>query len=105
QNNKLGQVSGGASGMEDLKMHALARVIFGRDMPNIQVSWVKLGIRTSQIALCCGANDLGGTMMEDKISIAAGASYGEYMPREKMVETVEAIGRIPVERTTTYQRV
>ncbi|AEG17210.1 5-amino-6-(D-ribitylamino)uracil--L-tyrosine 4-hydroxyphenyl transferase CofH [Methanobacterium paludis] len=105
QNNELGQVSEGASGMEDLKMHALARVILGRDMPNIQVSWVKLGIRTSQIALCCGANDLGGTMMEDKISIAAGASYGEYMPREKMVETVEAIGRIPVERTTTYERV
>ncbi|MCE7699154.1 MAG: 5-amino-6-(D-ribitylamino)uracil--L-tyrosine 4-hydroxyphenyl transferase CofH, partial [Methanobacterium paludis] len=73
QNNKLGQVSGGASGMEDLKMHALARVIFVRYMPNIQVSWVKLGIRTSQIALCCGAHDLGGTMMEDKISIAAGA--------------------------------
>ena len=105
QNNKLGQVSEGASGMDDLKMHALARVIFGRDMPNIQVSWVKLGIRTSQIALCCGANDLGGTMMEDKISIAAGASYGEYMPREKMVETIEAIGRIPVERTTIYERV
>ena len=105
QNNKLGQVSEGASGIDDLKMHALARVIFGRDMPNIQVSWVKLGIRTSQIALCCGANDLGGTMMEDKISIAAGASYGEYMPREKMVETIEAIERIPVERTTTYGRV
>ncbi|MEN6573080.1 5-amino-6-(D-ribitylamino)uracil--L-tyrosine 4-hydroxyphenyl transferase CofH [Methanobacterium aggregans] len=104
-NNKLGQETLGASGMDDLKVHAISRIIMGSDMPNIQVSWVKLGIRTSQIALCCGANDLGGTMMEDKISVAAGASYGEYMPREKMVEVIEAIGRVPVERTTTYERV
>lgn len=104
-NNKLGQKSAGASGMEDLKVHAISRVILGRDMPNIQVSWVKMGIRASQIALCCGANDLGGTMMEDKISVAAGASYGEYMPREKMRETAEAIGRVPVERNTVYERV
>ncbi len=105
QNNKLGQSSQGASGMDDLKIHAIARIIFGRDIPNIQVSWVKLGIRTSQIALCCGANDLGGTMIEDKISIAAGASYGEYLPREQMIEIIQAIGRIPRERTTIYGRV
>lgn len=104
QNNELGHVSE-ASGMDDLKMHAIARVILGRDIPNIQVSWVKMGLRTSQIALCCGANDLGGTMMEDKISVAAGASYGEYLPQKQMITTIEAIGRIPVERTTTYERV
>ena len=102
-NNKLGLKSKGVSGMDDLRMHAISRVILGNDMPNIQVSWVKLGIRTSQIVLCCGANDLGGTMMEDKISVAAGASYGEYMPREKMVETIKAIGRVPVERNTIYE--
>ena len=105
QNNELGQISNGASGMDDLKIHAIARVIFGRDIPNIQVSWVKLGIRTSQIALCCGANDLGGTMIEDKISIAAGASYGEYLPKKQMIDTIKAIGRIPAERTTVYDRV
>ncbi len=105
QNNTLGQVSEEASGMDDLKMHAISRVILGRDMPNIQVSWVKMGLRTSQIALCCGANDLGGTMMEDKISVAAGASHGEYLPQKQMITTIEAIGRIPVERTTTYERV
>ena len=104
-NNKLGKEFKGASGMDDLKMHAISRVIFGRDIPNIQVSWVKLGIRTSQIVLCCGANDLGGTMMEDKISIAAGASYGEYLPREEMIEIIEAIGRVPAERNTVYGRV
>jgi len=104
-NNKLGQESKGISGMDDLRMHAISRVILGTDMPNIQVSWVKLGIKTSQIVLCCGANDLGGTRMEDKISVAAGASYGDYMPREKMFETIEAINRVPVERNTTYGRV
>lgn len=102
QNNQLGKSSQGASGIDDLKIHAIARIIFGRDIPNIQVSWVKLGIRTSQIALCCGANDLGGTMIEDKISIAAGASYGEYLPRSQMIEIIEAIGRVPRERTTIY---
>ena len=102
QNNQLGKFSQGASGIDDLKIHAIARIIFGREIPNIQVSWVKLGIRTSQIALCCGANDLGGTMIEDKISIAAGASYGEYLPRSQMIEIIEAIGRVPRERTTIY---
>jgi 5-amino-6-(D-ribitylamino)uracil---L-tyrosine 4-hydroxyphenyl transferase len=102
-NNNLGQKSIGASGMDDLKIHAISRVIFGWDMPNIQVSWVKLGIRTSQIALCCGANDLGGTMMEDKISVAAGASHGEYLPRDGMIKIIEAIGRRPVERNTVYE--
>ncbi len=105
QNNELGQISEGANGMEDLKVHAIARILFGKDMPNIQVSWIKMGIRASQIALCCGANDLGGTMMEDKISMAAGASDGDYLPRERMIEIIEDIGRIPVERTTTYERV
>lgn len=104
-NNKLGLESVGASGMDDLKMHAISRVILGRDIPNIQVSWVKLGIRTSQIALSCGANDLGGTMMEDKISVAAGASYGEYLPRDRMIEIIKAIGRMPVERNTIYERI
>jgi len=102
-NNKLGQKSIGASGMDDLKLHAISRVILGKDMPNIQVSWIKLGIRTSQIALCCGANDLGGTMMEDKISIAAGASHGEYLSREEMIKIIEAIERNPVERNTFYE--
>ena len=104
-NNTLGLQSNGASGMDDSKIHAISRVILGRDMPNIQVSWVKLGIRTSQIALCCGANDLGGTMMEDKISVAAGASYGEYLSRQEIIETIKAIGRTPVERNTIYEQI
>lgn len=104
-NNKAGSESSGVSGMEDLKLHALARIIFGRDIPNIQVSWIKIGTRMAQVALCCGANDMGGTMMEDKISIAAGASHGEHLPRQQMINTIKSIGRIPAERTTCYERV
>ncbi len=105
ENNLTGLTSQGASGLEDLKVHAIARVILGRDLPNIQASWIKLGTRMAQLALCCGANDLGGTMMEDKISIAAGSSHGEYLTREQMHDTIKAIGRIPVERNTIYEPV
>ena len=65
--------------MDDLKVHAVARVLFGRDIPNIQVSWPKMGVKLSQVALSCGANDFGGTMMEDKITTAAGSKHGDYM--------------------------
>jgi len=105
ENNEAGTQSTGASGLDDLKMHAIARVILGKDIPNIQASWIKIGTRMAQMALCCGANDLGGTMMEDKISIAAGASHGEYLSREEMASIINAIERVPVERTTTYKHI
>jgi FO synthase subunit 2 len=103
ENNRLSDVSQGASGMEDLQVHAVARVIFGRDIPNIQVSWPKMGVKLSQVALCCGANDFGGTMMEDKITIAGGAKYGEYKSREEIAQIIRAIGRVPRERDTLYR--
>ncbi len=105
KNNILGTQLSGSSGMDDLKVHAISRIIFGKELPNIQASWIKLGTKLAQIALCCGANDLGGTMMEDKISIAAGASYGEHLPKEEMHRIITEIERIPVERDTLYQRV
>jgi len=105
ENNLMGEQSNGASGLDDLKLHALARIIMGRDIPNIQASWIKIGTRMAQMALCCGANDLGGTMMEDLISIAAGSSHGEYLSRDQMHTTIEGIGRIPAERNTLYERV
>lgn len=105
QNNQLSGESSGVSGMDDLKLHAIARVIFGRDISNIQVSWIKMGIKLSQAALCCGANDFGGTMMEDKISIAGGASYGDYQSKEQLIEYIKAIGRVPIERNTVYGRI
>jgi len=105
QNNVLGAELSPSSGMDDLKIHSIARIIFGKVIPNIQASCIKLGTKLAQIALCCGANDLGGTMMEDKISIAAGSSYGEHLPREDMHRIINEIGRIPVERNTLYQKV
>lgn len=105
KNNEAGNESTGASGMDDLKLHAIARIIMGKDIRNIQASWIKMGTRMAQAVLCCGANDLGGTMMEDKISVAAGASYGEYLSREEMVEVIKAIDRVPIERDTVYNTV
>jgi FO synthase subunit 2 len=105
ENNRLSDVSQGASGVEDLMVHAIARVIFGRDIPNIQVSWPKMGVKLSQVALCCGANDFGGTMMEDKITTAGGAKYGEYKSREQIAQIIRAIGRVPLERNTLYEPV
>ena len=105
ENNLMGQESNGASGLDDLKLHALARIILGKDIPNIQASWIKIGTRMAQMALCCGANDLGGTMMEDLISIAAGSAHGEYLSRKEMQQVIEGIGRIPAERNTRYERV
>jgi len=103
QNNILGLENRALVGMDDLKLHAIARVILARDIPNIQASWIKLGTKLSQIILNCGANDLGGTMMEDKISIAAGAAHGEHLPREGMSEIITNMGRIPKQRNTLYQ--
>jgi FO synthase len=69
---------------------------------NVQVSWVKMGIEGAQACLEGGANDLGGTLMNESISRAAGASHGQEMPPEGMEEAIRAIGRTPRQRTTLY---
>jgi FO synthase subunit 2 len=104
ENNRLSGKSSGVSGMDDLRLHALARIIYGRDIPNIQVSWIKMGVKLSQAALCAGANDFGGTMIEDKISIAGGSEHGEYLSKEEFIRLIKAIDRAPVERNTLYER-
>jgi FO synthase subunit 2 len=105
ENNRLSGRSIGVSGMDDLRLHALARVIFGRDIPNIQVSWIKMGVKLSQAVLCAGANDFGGTMIEDKISIAGGSAHGEYLSKAEFIQLIKAIDRIPVERNTLYEHI
>ena len=105
ENNILGAEIKGATGLDDLKLHALARIIFGRDIPNIQAAWIKVGCRMAQVLLNCGANDLGGTMMGDRISLAAGSSHGDYLPKNEMIELISAIDRVPVERDTKYSRI
>lgn len=103
ENNALTGQSMGASGIDDLRMYALARIVFGRDIPNLQASWVKLGVKLAQVALWCGANDLGGTLMEENISKSAGAKSGEYLSKQALQTVIRAAGRTPRERTTLYK--
>ena len=93
----------GRSEREDLIVHALARVLLHGYIPNIQVSWVKLGFQQSLACLDAGANDFGGTLMEESISKAAGANFGEYVSPGEFRAMIRSIGRIPAERSTTYK--
>ncbi|MFQ5694572.1 MAG: 5-amino-6-(D-ribitylamino)uracil--L-tyrosine 4-hydroxyphenyl transferase CofH [Terriglobia bacterium] len=89
---------------EHLKVHALARVLLAGAINNIQVSWVKLGRRLSQLCLQAGANDYGGTLMEENISRLAGATAGQCLSPAEFHERIRELGRIPTERNTTYTR-
>lgn len=93
----------GPGGIEDLKFYAIARVLLNKHIPNIQASWVKLGNKLAQVALNCGANDLGGTLMEDQITVASGGKNGEYLHPEEMQWIIKGIGRRPVRRDTHYR--
>jgi 7,8-didemethyl-8-hydroxy-5-deazariboflavin synthase CofH subunit len=93
----------GAKRAEHLRVHALARVLLHGAIRNVQVSWVKLGFETSLACLEAGANDFSGTLMEENISKAAGATFGEYVSPEQFRAKIRSIGRVPAERTTTYK--
>jgi FO synthase len=88
---------------EAILMHAVGRLALHPHITNVQASWVKLGVAGAQAALQAGANDLGGTLMNESISRAAGASHGQEMPPERMEETIKQIGRAPRQRTTLYE--
>ncbi len=106
QNTRLyreGVARPGPTGMEDVKMHAVARLMLNGWIDNIQVSWVKLGPKLAQVCLNAGANDFGGTLMDEIISRSAGANYGEYMPPEEFRRLIKDMGRIPAQRSTTYE--
>jgi 7,8-didemethyl-8-hydroxy-5-deazariboflavin synthase CofH subunit len=90
---------------EHLKVHALARLLLAGSISNIQVSWVKLNRRLSQLCLHAGANDYGGTLMEENISREAGATAGQYTSPEDFQSLIQEMGRIPAERNTTYTRI
>jgi FO synthase len=92
----------GPTWREVVLMHAIARLVLGPVLRNIQVSWVKLGEEGAARILNAGANDLGGTLMNESISRAAGASFGQELPPERMDALIERIGRRPVHRTTLY---
>jgi 7,8-didemethyl-8-hydroxy-5-deazariboflavin synthase CofH subunit len=90
---------------EHLKVHALSRLLLSGSINNIQVSWVKLNRRLSQLCLYAGANDYGGTLMEENISREAGATAGQYTSAEDFQSLILEMGRIPAERNTVYTRI
>jgi FO synthase len=94
----------GASMPEDLRMIAIARLFLRPWITNVQMSWVKMGKKLAQVALGCGANDFGGTLMEESISNAAGSEHGDHIEAEEIERLILETGRIPYERTTTYGR-
>lgn len=97
-----GKVRKGPTDVDQLKMYAVSRLMLRGWINNIQVSWVKQGPQFAQFSLTAGANDFGGTLMEEQISRFAGASYGQYFPPEEFRKLTREIGRVPVERNTTY---
>jgi 5-amino-6-(D-ribitylamino)uracil---L-tyrosine 4-hydroxyphenyl transferase len=96
-------IRAGADGNEVVKMHAVARIMLNNHIPNIQVSWVKEGTKLSQLLLAAGVNDFGGTLINESISTAAGAPHGQLMRPKEIRQLMRAAGRIPVQRSTTYQ--
>ncbi len=97
-----GQCRRGPTFQEALLVHAVSRLVLHPLIPNIQASWVKLGHRGVQAALSVGVNDLGGTLMNESISRAAGASHGQETTSQQMIDLITAAGRIPQQRTTLY---
>jgi FO synthase len=88
---------------EHIRVHALARLLLNDWIPNIQVSWVKMGRRLSQLCLRAGANDFGGTLMEESISRLAGSQEGQMMWPHEFRHLIWETGRIPAQRSTTYK--
>ena len=97
-----GKARRGPTFEEALKVHAVARIALHGSIRNIQVSWVKMGVEGSKLALQTGANDLGGTLMNENISRAAGASHGQELTGDQMEALIRSIGRVPRRRTTLY---
>jgi len=92
----------GPTHRDNRAVHALARIMLHGRIPHIQTSWVKLGAQRSQVMLTGGANDLGGTLMEETISRMAGSQYGSAKSVAELVAIAEGIGRPARQRTTTY---
>jgi FO synthase len=88
---------------ETILMHAVGRIAYHGWIPNIQTSWVKLGMGGARQMLMAGVNDLGGTLMDENISRAAGAEHGQLATETEFEDLVRPLGRRLVQRTTLYQ--
>ncbi len=98
-----GRARQGPTWRETVLMHAVSRLVLHPSIPNIQVSWVKLGEQAAATCLNAGANDLGGTLMNESISRAAGTEHGQEFAPERMDALITLLGRVPRQRTTLYQ--
>jgi FO synthase len=97
-----GRARKGPTFRELLLLHAVGRLALHGAIDNVQVSWVKAGPDGVRAALAAGVNDLGGTLMNESISRAAGAAFGQEMSPERMEELIRSAGRVPRQRTTLY---
>ncbi len=97
-----GRARRGPTYREAVLMHAVARLALHGAIPNIQTSWVKMGRKGAAACLAAGANDLGGTLMNESITRAAGASHGQEFPPAEMEALIRSLDRIPLRRTTLY---
>ena len=93
----------GASGNDVLLTHAIARIMLNNSVDNIQMSWVKEGQKMSQLLLMWGANDFGGTLINESISTSAGSEHGQLLRPKEIRRMIKEIGRIPAERDTRYK--
>ena len=97
-----GKARRGPTFREAILMHAVARLALHPHITNIQVSWVKMGVEGVKACLAAGVNDMGGTLMNESISKAAGAAFGQELPPEEMERVIRVMGRTPAQRTTLY---
>ncbi|HEX6585487.1 MAG TPA: 5-amino-6-(D-ribitylamino)uracil--L-tyrosine 4-hydroxyphenyl transferase CofH [Solirubrobacterales bacterium] len=104
-NTLLGRTHGveEISRRDNLKHTAAFRLALGRTIPNLQASWVKMGLDAATESLCWGVNDLGGTLMEENISRMAGSRHGVRLEPEQLIEAARRAGRAPAQRTTLYE--
>jgi 7,8-didemethyl-8-hydroxy-5-deazariboflavin synthase CofH subunit len=99
----LPELRPGPTGNEVARLYAIARLVLGASVRNIQVSWVKEGLRMAQWLLSCGANDLGGTLLNESISTSAGAGHGQFQSPADLRRVIREAGRVPVQRDTRYR--
>ena len=96
-------IRNGADGRDVLLMHAVSRIMFNNYINNIQTSWVKEGASMAQLVLSWGANDFGGTLINESISTAAGAGHGQLLKPKDIRHLIRQAERIPAQRTTSYR--
>ena len=96
-------IKNGANGNDVLLTHAIARIMLNNSINNLQMSWVKEGQKMSQLLLMWGANDFGGTLINESISTSAGSEHGQLLRPKEIRRLIKEIGRIPAERDTNYK--